>query len=182
MSLACTSDSSLLSALEPDALRRRHVERDADVHLAVRRIGCCPNMYRPHSISICRGRRQTLGLFPGEHNFNRFPAWLVRALAMQLDLLSHDSWLSSRTGQEFFRRQAAPHRGGGPGAHTGVRRLLREQVRCAMCQLRDILALSNGAHAGLPFGRSTCQHCGSPSRRPCSAPPRAGAKRRASLP
>ena len=32
----------------------------------------------------CSGRRQTLGLFPGEHNFNRFPAWLVRHFAMQL--------------------------------------------------------------------------------------------------
>jgi hypothetical protein len=25
------------------------------------------------------GRREALGTFPGEKNFNRFPAWLVRA-------------------------------------------------------------------------------------------------------
>ena len=41
-----------------------------DVHLVAR---CSPRRARS-------GRRETFGIFPGERNFNRFPAWLVRAI------------------------------------------------------------------------------------------------------
>ena len=114
-------------------------------------------------ISICRGRRQTLGLFPGEHNFNRFPAWLVRALAMQPD----GDWVVTR-GYPLAQ---------GKNSSAGKQRRIVGEVQAHTlvsgvcfanrCVVRDVppprcLALSNWAHAGLPSGRSTCQHCGSP--------------------
>jgi hypothetical protein len=65
--------------MDADALCRGHWLHPADCNPAVRAFCAWLPPMVAHDAGARSGRREAFGLFPGERNFNRFPAWLVRS-------------------------------------------------------------------------------------------------------